>query len=472
MSETIGEQLQRSRLESKRTLQEVAHATHIRLHYLEALEQNQRELLPSTVQGRGFLRLYAGFLGLEVQPLLDAWDGKPDPQPPPAEEAPPPKEAGRRKRRWRREPIVETLPPENAGPLEEDRPEKIAAGETAPKIPQPGEPLTASDDIFREIGQALRAQREALSLKISDVERFTYIRHRYVEALEKGTVDELPSPVQGRGMLANYARFLGLDTEKLMLRFADGLQTRRLEYAGPKTTAHRLHKKRPTLLTPDLLVGGLVILFLFGFAIWGASQVSAIRQEQQRAAAGEATLEPVANVMLTVSLAPFEIGTRAAEPTSEPGPLSPEQPPAEGLAEAPAEGEAPLTLNTAQSPAGPLQLYLVASQRAYLRIVADDKEVFNGRVVPGNAYQFSGKEKIELTTGNAAALQVFFNQNDLGALGKVGQVVSLLLDKNGVITPTAIFTATPSATLYPTQTPTATPTSPPVATPTITPYIP
>ena len=35
----------------------------------------------------------------------------------------------------------------------------------------------------------------------------------------------LPSPVQGRGMLKNYADFLGLESDTLLLTFADGLQT-------------------------------------------------------------------------------------------------------------------------------------------------------------------------------------------------------------------------------------------------------
>ncbi len=511
MSETIGQQLQTTRLERKLTLQEVAHATHVRLHYLEALEQDQRHLLPSVVQGRGFLRLYAGFLDLEVQPLLDAWDGKPD-QPP--AESPPPSEPPRRRLRWRREPMVETIPPEGTPAPDEDQdenpvePPEVTAVEPPAQAPEepaaaPPEPpveeaptvepsAVTFDEIFQEIGQVLRKQREVLSLKISDIERFTHIRYRYIEALENGQIDELPSPVQGRGMLNNYAHFLDLDAEKLLLRFADGLQARRKEYvSATRPQGQVARRKRPTrptqanswrrFFTPDLMIGGVVILVLFGFVVWGSSQVSAIRQENQAMNAGAATLEPVANIMLTVSPEPDETVTATPIPTVnmiEPGaPVAAGgnsgEVPAEELPASSDTGGAGETVNI-QAPQGsaPLQLYIVANQRAFLKIVADKKEAFNGRVLPGNAYQFSGKEQIELLTGNAAALQVFFNQNDLGTLGSVGQVVSLVFNQEGLTTPTEVFTATPTATTQSTQTLVPTGTARPQPTPTITPYIP
>ena len=117
----------------------------------------------------------------------------------------------------------------------------------------------------------------------------------------------------------------------------------------------------------------------------------------------------------------------------------------------------------------PLQVYVVALQRAYLRITVDNKVVFDGRVVPGNAYPFNGNDKIELLTGSAAAIQVFFNQQDLGVLGLVGQVKSYIFTGDGAVTPTPMFTATPTRTTQPTSTSQPSPTAP---TSTITPFIP
>jgi cytoskeleton protein RodZ len=85
MAELIGEQLRKAREERKLTLEQVFQAIRINVRYLKALENEDRESLPSSVQAKGYLRLYADYLGLPFQPLLDTWDGKV--LPPPAPEA-------------------------------------------------------------------------------------------------------------------------------------------------------------------------------------------------------------------------------------------------------------------------------------------------------------------------------------------------------------------------------------------------
>ena len=86
--------------------------------------------------------------------------------------------------------------------------------------------------------------------------------------------------------------------------------------------------------------------------------------------------------------------------------------------------------------AAPLQLYIIAHDRAYLRIDVDGLEAFNGRVTKGNVYTYSGEESIDLVSGNGAALEVYFNQDYLGSLGNVGEVVNISFSLQGLRTPT------------------------------------
>lgn len=65
-----GEQLRAAREERELTLEDVHTATHIRVEYLEALEQNEHAALPDDVVARGFIRNYARYLGLDPQPLV------------------------------------------------------------------------------------------------------------------------------------------------------------------------------------------------------------------------------------------------------------------------------------------------------------------------------------------------------------------------------------------------------------------
>jgi cytoskeleton protein RodZ len=426
---------------------------HIRPHFLEALENNQRELLPSDVQGRGFLRMYAEFLELPVPPLMKAWENnsviQEEPEKPP-EEIPSP----------------ESQP----APLEEKAEELAPLPETVPEIeppskPVPHEELQPSGTIFQEIGTELRQRREILGISLADIEQHLHIRLHYLKALEAGKVDDLPSLAQGRGMLSNYAHFLELDSEAMLMRFADFQQARRLERTIPnkpaKGFAHRpLALSRPSvlkrLLTPDLLVISLVIVVFFGFAIWTAAQVNAIATQEK-----QITPPSIAQVLLVTPSVTAMSSTDLAEgamntPVDEP----------ETTEEAPGNEE-PTPVPTLDNL--PLQVYVVASQRAWMRIAVDGKVVFDGRVMTGNAYPYSAKKTIELDTGNGAALQVYFNQKSLGRLGLVGEVVNLIFTQDGMVTPTASFSATPTATPLSTVTrqPTAT-----QRTPTVTPYVP
>ena len=62
-----------------------------------------------------------------------------------------------------------------------------------------------------DVGGRLREAREKLGLTLEEVERTTRIRVHHLEAIERGELDSLPSPVQARGFLRNYAEFLGLE---------------------------------------------------------------------------------------------------------------------------------------------------------------------------------------------------------------------------------------------------------------------
>jgi cytoskeleton protein RodZ len=453
MSDTIGDLLKKTRLEKGLTLDEVFQALHIRPHLLEALERNERELLPSDVQGRGFLRMYAEFLCLPVPPLMAAWENDsvivPEAEKP-AEEIP----------------VVENLAPQPEKPPDEPipLPEEIPEPEPEPE-PIPVEELKPSGTIFHEIGNDLRQRREILGISLSDIEQHLHIRLHYLKALEAGKVDDLPSLAQGRGMLSNYARFLELDAEALLLRFADAQQARRVERVAPQSSGKGLSHQpqapsRPSvlkrLLTPDLLVISLVIVVFFGFAIWSAAQVNAISTQQNKitppSIAQMLLITPSETVDASTSLPGGEMNTPVDETETTQEASSNEEP------------TAVPTLDNL-----PLQVYVIASQRAWMRITADGKVVFDGRVLAGNAYPYSAKTNIQLETGNGAGLQVYFNQKDLGKLGTVGQVVNLVFSQSGMITPTASFSATPTATqiLTATLTPTAT-----VPTSTITPYVP
>src|SRR6266498_4776527 len=73
-----------------------------------------------------------------------------------------------------------------------------------------------------EIGSSLREARMRRKLELSQVERDTRIRAKYLRALEEERFDVLPGAAYAKGFLRSYADYLDLDAQ----RFVDEYNSR------------------------------------------------------------------------------------------------------------------------------------------------------------------------------------------------------------------------------------------------------
>jgi cytoskeleton protein RodZ len=85
---TIGEALRAAREAQGRSLHDAAEATRIRSSYLKALEEERFGELGGNVYAKGFLRSYAGYLGVDPAPLLEAYRAQETAEAPVFEHAP------------------------------------------------------------------------------------------------------------------------------------------------------------------------------------------------------------------------------------------------------------------------------------------------------------------------------------------------------------------------------------------------
>jgi len=307
-----------------------------------------------------------------------------------------------------------------------------------------------STQIFKEIGRELRKRRELLSLHLEEVERNTHVKAHYLDALERGAMDDLPSTVQTRGMLSNYATFLDLDVDTLLLRFADALQTRHRERNPQKTTrkpGQPILANMPPMrsfIAGDLVFGVGIVILLVGFAIWGVSRIMTIQSERE--------VQPTAPSISDILLASPDPSLSTATPTLL------------ALESFPGEATVTVVIPTLNADVN-VQVNLIAVERTYMRVVADGETKFEGRVVPGTAYPYEAVDQIEVLVGSGAAIRVVYNGRDMGLLGSFGQVVSNIYLPDDIITPTGMPSATPTITETPTKTPVPTSTSRFTATP-------
>jgi len=243
-------------------------------------------------------------------------------------------------------------------------------------------------------------------------------------------------------MLSNYATFLDLDVDALLLRFADALQSRHRE-RNPQKPARKPGQPILTNIPPmrsfiagDMIFGVGMAILLVGFAIWGVNRVMTLQGQQEV----EPTSPSISDVLLSYPNPSLFTATATFVPIVESFP-----------------GEATVTVEIpTQNVNADVQLNLVAVERTYMRVIVDGEIAFDGRVVPGNAYPFEAENQVEVLVGSGAAIRIVYNGRDLGLMGTFGQVVNNIYLASEIVTPTGMPTLTPTVTPTPTRTAPAT----------------
>jgi len=471
MSQTPGEKLKQIRESLGISLEEIAQKTRIRMNYLEAIEVDDDESLPSRVHKRGFLRLYAAELGINLEDLQI----KPNYQGTASETS---KTLGDLSASKDEEPLYKNEIEQSFDSDDEVTTEKEISQDTKeashlkrksretniPDFESLVQPETKKTEhataIFKAIGAKLQARRRLLSLSYEDLANHLHIRQPFLEALDAGDFEALPSPVQARGMLANYAEFLNLDVDAILLEYADGLQIKRLEKQSQEESQNKKTAKElsPTGLrlknffSLDLLVIAGLFLGFAGFLIWGVNRI--MNTENPNIEATD--IPEVADVLLatgsptpqiTMTMDSDQVDEEIVETSEiEPTPIF-----------------TPLPGNNQ------INIVIIPRQRTWVQITTDGQIAFEGRLISGNVYDFSGDDSVEILTGNAGALQIYFNDQDMGSPGLLGQVISLVFTESGLVLPTPTNTPTITETPRPSPSPTATPTPTQTRMPTLTP---
>ncbi len=109
-----------------------------------------------------------------------------------------------------------------------------------------------------KLGEILRSQREKKGITLDQAAADTRIREKFLKALEDGDYQALPGAVYTRGFLRNYAEYLDLDQEELVVLFH---QERGLIAAEPARTFEPMRPimRRSLIFTPAVLVPVVVL---------------------------------------------------------------------------------------------------------------------------------------------------------------------------------------------------------------------
>jgi cytoskeletal protein RodZ len=116
--------------------------------------------------------------------------------------------------------------------------------------------------------ERLLAARERKGVDLYRAERDTKIRARYLAALERGDYRELPGAVYTKGFLRNYALYLGLDPDDVLLQWRrerGGTREPRPVIAVPRPIAA---PRQGLTFSPSLVVFALLLFAVLAFAAY------------------------------------------------------------------------------------------------------------------------------------------------------------------------------------------------------------
>ncbi len=300
-----------------------------------------------------------------------------------------------------------------------------------------------------ELGHILREARETKGLTLQEVQTETRISGRYLEALENGDYDRLPTPVHVRGFLRNYARFLGLDPQPLLDRYEYGQGKRPKKKSETFTDQQPLapalkeppadqhffepvnmevnagfnrrggRPRSDTILRLVIIAGLIGLIYLAGqrfipLLTGNGDGTERLTEDIQGAVQGlldQST--PTPEAQNTPQLAPSEIITSTGRNdfvTGGGGGVSTTLP-----TSSPTRPPLPATMET-------ILLELLISERTWMEITIDGEVVFSGIARPTDPkYEWEANDEAKVLTGNAAGVFVTINGTELGFMGERGE---------------------------------------------------
>ena len=310
---------------------------------------------------------------------------------------------------------------------------------------------------WQSLGQWLHQAREAQGHSLAEVEEATRIRRRFLEALEAGQWNDLPSEIVGRGFLRNYALFLGLDPEEALARLRRGEPSPPPPVAAPPVEAEEPTEEAPlpaketapppvkqtppppaaeerpanyALLAEDLfeprrvpwlrIIGGVLLILalaVVGFgswAYWNNPHLLVSMGLLRPTATPTPTIPPTPRVIRitatptdTPSVTPTPTATPTLRPTRTPTPVPTSTP---TVRSTPIEG---------------LEVFVHVTERTWLEVYTDEQDAFVGLLEEGDDRGWQAQTRVRMTIGNAGGLEVTVNGERLGFLGERDEVVRI-----------------------------------------------
>jgi Uncharacterized protein conserved in bacteria len=243
---------------------------------------------------------------------------------------------------------------------------------------------------MESFAEHLRKQREERKVRLSDIAAQTRISIKYLQAIESGEFGVMPE-IYIRAFIRDYAKAIGLDPDETIKRYDMFMEAQRMPQAeetgglerGPQSHGFPSLTKTQKVIAGVIAVAVLALLSYLAFAPQKKPQVESGLYER-----------------------PLQDSERSYESTG----------------------------GFVRGEPDSAHLKLSAVDTVWVNLVVDDGKTYDLLMKPGMSLSFYGKNKFNMTVGNAGGLIISLNGKELPSLGGRGIVVrNLTIMKNGTI---------------------------------------
>jgi cytoskeleton protein RodZ len=228
-------------------------------------------------------------------------------------------------------------------------------------------------------GENLRRERELRGIDLREMADATKISIRFLQAIEQDRVDILPGGIFPRAFVRQYAKYLGLDPERLVAEFV---------YAHGGETVPRKDARAPVRVDQGpprgliLLAVTLGLLGLVGWKVRGQGKTS------------QAPVTPSAAAPPAATFAHDRV-----------------YPPPSGA-----------TASAPHLAAGTMVLTVLARRSSWVEAKVDGTTILNRVLKAGESQRLEARQEVLLSVGNAGGIAVTLDDRPLGPLGGDGEV--------------------------------------------------
>lgn len=249
---------------------------------------------------------------------------------------------------------------------------------------------------MKDIGNFLRERREARGISLIEAEKDSKIRKKYLQALEEGNLNLIPGKTYIIGYLRNYSKYLGIDEENInqiiqtydnLEKKKTGLEEIKKENIYLKTKNRSMfEKKRFFFPIKYVYLASFVLIIFVGLFLLNRSLREAQNIPVPSPEIGNETdivIEEKADAIstLTEELIESEVEAIIAEYSMQDIVLAEKLP----------------------------ILKLIANERTWLKIISEEKIIFEGILFKGEEYFWETNQTLEIVTEYPTKIEAYYD---------------------------------------------------------------